>query len=53
MGWLVDIERKGCESSIHDHDIDFCVTMVEWVGVPDSDRGYFRHRRAVDIASCV
>ena len=23
-----DMERKGCESCIHDHDVDFCVTMV-------------------------
>ena len=22
MGRLIDMERKGCESSIHDHDID-------------------------------
>ena len=30
--------RKGCESSIHDHDIDFGVTMVGWLDIPDSDR---------------
>ena len=24
MGWLIDNERKGCQSSIHDHDIDLC-----------------------------
>ena len=52
MGWPVDKERKGCESSIHDHNIDFCVTMIECVDVPDSDWGDFRHRRAVDISSC-
>ena len=28
MGQLIDMERKGCESSIHDHDIDLCVPMV-------------------------
>ena len=28
-----------------------CVTMVGWADVPDSDRGDFRHRRAVDISS--
>ena len=29
-----------------------CVTMVGWADVLDSDRGDFRHRRAVDISSC-
>ena len=24
MGQLIDNEQKGCESSIHDHDIDLC-----------------------------
>ena len=33
------MEWKGYELSIHDHDIDFCVTMVGWVDVPDSDQG--------------
>ena len=28
-----------------------CVTMVGWTDVPDSDRGDFRHRRAVDVSS--
>ena len=28
-----------------------CVTMVVWADVPDSDRGDFRRRRAVDISS--
>ena len=28
-----------------------CVTMVGWADVPDSDRGDFRCRRAVDISS--
>ena len=28
-----------------------CVTMVGWADVPDSDRGKFRRRRAVDISS--
>ena len=31
--------------------IDFSVTMVGWVDVPDSDRGDFRCQRAVDIFS--
>ena len=30
-----------------------CVTMVGWADVPDSDRGDFRRRRAVDISSYV
>ena len=28
-----------------------CVTMVRWADVPDSDRGDFRRRHAVDISS--
>ena len=28
-----------------------CVTMVRWADVPDSDRGDFRRRRAVEISS--
>ena len=28
-----------------------CVTMVGWADVPDSDRGDFRRRRAVEISS--
>ena len=35
MRQLIDMERKGCESSIHDHDIDFSMAMVGWVDVPD------------------
>ena len=27
------MEAKGCESSIHECDIDLCVTMVGWVDV--------------------
>ena len=50
MGRPIDNERKGCGSSIHDHDIDLC--DHGGVGdVPDSDRGDFRCRRAVDISS--
>ena len=29
------------------------VIMVGWADVPDSDRGDFRRRHAVDISSCV
>ena len=28
MGWSIDMEWRGCESSIHGHAIDFCMTMV-------------------------
>ena len=45
---LIDMERKGCESIIHDHDCDLWVTMVGWVDVLYSD---FRRRRAADISS--
>ena len=51
MGQPIDNERKGCESSIHDHDIDLC-DHGGWADVPDSDRGDFRRRRAVDVSSC-
>ena len=37
-GRLIDMERKGCESIIHDHDCDLWVIMVGWVDVP-----YSRH----------
>ena len=47
------MERKGCESIIHDHDCDLWETMVGWVDVPYSDWGDFRRRRAVDISSCI
>ena len=46
----IDMEWKGCEPPIGDHDIDLCVTMVGWVNVPDSDRGDFGRRRVVDIS---
>ena len=50
---LIDMERKGCESTIHDLDCDLWVTMVGWVDVPYSDWGDFRRRRAVDISSLI
>ena len=51
-GGLIDMERKGCELIIHDHDRDLWVTtMVGWVDVPYSDWGDFRRWRAVDISS--
>ena len=34
----IDMEWKGCESSIHDHNIGLCAS---WLEVLDSDRGDF------------
>ena len=39
MGRPIDMGRDGCESSSHDHNIGFCVTMVGWVNVPERKRG--------------
>ena len=50
MGKLIDMERKGCESIIHDHDRDLWVIMVGWVDVLYSDWNDFR-RCVVDISS--
>ena len=36
-GGVVDMEQKGCELSIHDHVIGFCVTIVGSVVVSDND----------------
>ena len=35
MAGSIDTERKECESTIHDDDVDLCETMVGWVDVPD------------------
>ena len=51
MGGVIDMDWKGCESIIHDHDCDLWVTMVGWVDVPYGDWGDFKRRRAVDISS--
>ena len=48
---LIDMERKGCELIIYDHDCDLWVALVGWMDVPYSDWGDFRRRRAVDISS--
>ena len=53
MGRLIDIECKGCELIIHANEHNFCVTMIGWVDVQDSDQGDFRHWYAVDISSCI
>ena len=43
------MERKGCESIIHDHYRDLCMCNHGGVGrLPDSDWGDFRRRRAHD-----
>ena len=47
------MERKGCESNIHDHDRDLWVTMVWWVAVLDSDWGDFKGRRGIEISSYI
>ena len=51
MGGLIEMEQKGCQSIIHDHDCDVWVTLVGWVDVPYSDWGDFRPQRAVEISS--
>ena len=50
MRRMIGMERKGCESIIHEHDRDLWVTMLGWVYVPDSDRGDFKRRRVVDTS---
>ena len=37
VGALIDMERKGCELIIHDHDRDPWATMVGWVDVLYND----------------
>ena len=51
IGGLIDMDWKGYESIIHDHNHDLWVTMVGLVGVQDRDWGDFRCRRASDISS--
>ena len=50
MGRPIDMERKWCESSIHDHDIDYSVAIVGLMDVLDSHRGDFRRRCAVGMS---
>ena len=45
MPWPLEMQRKGCDSSVNDHDIDFYVTMVGWLHVQDSDGGDLRRWR--------
>ena len=53
MGGPIDVKQKGRESAIyhHDHDHDLVVTKLRCKDLPDSDRGDFRCRRAVDSSS--
>ena len=53
VGVLIDTERKGCESIIHDYDCDLWVIIVGWLDIQYSDWGDFRRRRAVDISSLI
>ena len=50
MGGLIDMEWKGYQLIIHDHDRD-PVGNHGGVGVPDSDWGNFRLWRVVNISS--
>ena len=51
MGGLVDIEQKGWESVIHDHDRDLLVTKMRCKDLPDGGRGDFRCWCAIDSSS--
>ena len=53
MGLLIDMERKGCESMIQNHDCDLWVTKVGWVDLSYIDWGDFRSRCAIYISSCL
>ena len=50
--WPIDTEWKGSGPSIRYHDVDQC-DHGGWADVPDSHRGDFRRRRAVDTSSSV
>ena len=51
MGRPIDMEQKGCESSIHDHDMDLCVAIMRLVDVLESNWDDFRCRHTIDISS--
>ena len=46
-----DIAQRGWQEVIHDHERDHLVTKVRCMDLPDSDRGDFSCRRAVDSSS--
>ena len=54
IGGPIDIEQKGCELFIHDHDCEILVTTsIRCKDLVDSDWGDFRCRCAVDLfAKC-
>ena len=52
MGGPIDIAQRGWQQVIHDHDHDHLVIKVRCMDLPDSDRGDFSCRRAVDSSSC-
>ena len=55
---LIHMERKGCGSSIHGHDIDLCGVIIGWVGCVGvgilhsgrGDWGDFRHQCSIVIS---
>ena len=51
MGGPIEIEQKGCDSVIHDHDRDLLVTKERRKYPTDSDGGVFRCRYPVDSFS--
>ena len=50
MGGPINIEQREWQA-IHGHDRDHVVTKVRRKDLPDSDRGDFRCRRAVESSS--
>ena len=50
IGGPIDIEQKGV---IHDRDCDLLLTKMRCKDLPDSDRGDFRCRRAVNSSSLI
>ena len=51
MGGPIGMERRKCNTIIHDHNADICVTILGCVDVWESDRGDFRRRHVFDISS--
>ena len=51
MGGLIDIAQRVWQLVIPDNDRDHLVTKVRCMDLPDSDRGDFSCRRAVDSSS--
>ena len=51
MGGRIDIAQRGWQNVKHDHDHDHLVTKVRCMDLPDSDRGDFSCRLAIDSSS--